>query len=138
MRLLLKKKQSPFIVRIMSLFDVFEWWQDDTIQDEFPLIHLISCFILPMPESNDRMERVFSACTWYDTKLQRRQKSLTFETKALLYSNRSYIDTCMRHIESVNARLEANAQAQKILKEGASAFVPVVTDDEAAPEGEIQ
>ena len=62
--------------------------------------------------------------------IQRRQKSLTFETKALMYSNRSYIDTCMRRVESANARLAASARAQKILKEGSTAFVPVVTDDE--------
>jgi len=71
---------------IMAHLNVFAWWEL-TGKSMFPWIYPVACRILSLPESNGSQERTFSAATWMDGNLNRRQNDMTFQMKVLLYKN---------------------------------------------------
>ena len=62
-----------------------------------------------LPEHNGHQERVFSACTWYDTKLASRQYTTTFETKVLLKKNRAWMDAAKVKLDEDDKKRAAGA-----------------------------
>ena len=93
---------------IASHFDVFEWWHREG-KIKFKMIFIVACTILSLPESNGRQERVFSGAGWIDAKLSNRQAEVTFEMKALLYSNRVFIECARRYQYDSQKKLAAEA-----------------------------
>ena len=69
-----------------KIFDAIEW-RETVGKKSFPLIYNVACLILPLPDSNGDQERTFSAATWMDGKLKKRQSDLTFGMKVLLYKS---------------------------------------------------
>ena len=71
---------------IAEHFDIMRWWATFG-KRSFPRIYVIACQILPTPESNGGQERTFSAATWMDGKLSKRQSEATFQMKVILHQN---------------------------------------------------
>jgi hypothetical protein len=99
------KEHLPFL---SSQFNALEWWQTHG-RMQYPMIYLVACSILSLPESNGHQERVFSSCTWMDGKLQRRQNPATHEMKALLYRNRAMLANVMDKISKNKNRISKQA-----------------------------
>ena len=72
-------------------FDCMRWWEEIGKQ-QFPLIYLVAATVLPLPESNGNQERTFSAATWMDTKLSKKQTDATFQMTTLIYKNGAFLD----------------------------------------------
>jgi hypothetical protein len=63
-----------------------KWWERQGKQ-KYPLLYLVACIVLPLPESNGSQERTFSTATWMDGKLNNRQSEETFQMKVVLHQN---------------------------------------------------
>jgi hAT family C-terminal dimerisation region len=72
--------------KIAELFDVMKWWERQG-KKQFPLLYIVACIVLPLPESNGSQERTFSTATWMDGKLNNRQSEETFQMKVVLHQN---------------------------------------------------
>ena len=92
---------------IAEHFDVMEWWENHGKQ-LFPLIYVIACLILPLPDSNGHQERTFSAATWMDGKLRKRQSDMTFQMKVLLYKNKEFLWEHRARMKELNLKEAAN------------------------------
>ena len=102
-------------------FDVMEWWE--TVgKISFPLIYAVAILILPLPDSNGNQERTFSAATWMDGKLKKRQSNLTFEMKVLLYKNHDFLK---RHLN--NYRLDKLREAEERTREVLNSRASIVS-----------
>ena len=108
-------------------FDVMEWWES-VGKKSFPLIYNVACLILPLPDSNGDQERTFSAATWMDGKLKKRQSDLTFEMKVLLYKNTEFLRKHFDKIRHDNMRA-AEARTKEILDARAKAMVSSTDTD---------
>jgi hypothetical protein len=75
---------------ISEHFDIMDWWEN-TGRVQFPLIYIIACIILPLPDSNGSQERTFSSATWMDGKLNKRQSDATFQMKVILQQNYRFL-----------------------------------------------
>jgi hAT family C-terminal dimerisation region len=76
--------------KIAEHFDIMRWWATFG-KRSFPSIYVIACQILPTPESNGGQERTFSAATWIDGKLSKRQSEATFQMKVILHQNKEVL-----------------------------------------------
>ena len=95
-----------------------DWWER-VGRNSYPLIYPVACAILALPESNGNQERTFSAATWMDGKLKKKQSDLTFQMKVLLYKNRDFLERHKHHAEE-DARKEAEARTKALLKVSAA------------------
>ena len=64
-----KRVEKGDTMCISSKFDSVEWWKN-LGKDKNPLIFLAALRIIALPVSNAFVERVFSACTWFDDPLR--------------------------------------------------------------------
>jgi hypothetical protein len=83
---------------IAESFDVMDWWER-VGKKNHRLIYPVACCILSLPDSNGHQERTFSAATWMDGKLQKRQSDMTFQMKVLLYKNAEFLAKHRRHVQ---------------------------------------
>lgn len=114
-------KWGKKLLTIAKHFDVMWWWHKCGRQN-YPRVHIVACAVLAVPESNGDQERTFSACTWFDGKLQRNQTLATFEMKALLYKNKKLIldmERQLRQHSETSYKKEAERITKKMLKEAA-------------------
>jgi type IV secretory pathway VirB10-like protein len=66
-----------------------KWWEEH--KTRFPHIYIITCQIIPTPDSHGYQEPTFSAAMWMDGKLNTRQTDVTFQMKVQLYKNQEFI-----------------------------------------------
>jgi hAT family C-terminal dimerisation region len=83
---------------IAESFDVMDWWER-VGNENHRLIYPVACCILSLPDSNGHQERTFSAATWMDGKLQKRQSDMTFQMKELLYKNAEFLAKHRMHVQ---------------------------------------
>ena len=69
-------------------FDVLHWWVH-VGRDLYPLIFPVALLILSVPDSNGKQERTFSAASWMDGKLSKRQSGMTFQS---IYKNKGFLE----------------------------------------------
>ena len=98
---------------IAANFDVMGWWEHHG-KALFPLIYPVACLILPLPDSNGHQERTFSAATWMDGKLQKRQSDMTFQMKVLLYKNKDFLWEHRERMKDIS-RKEAAERTKALL-----------------------
>merc|ERR1711997_861971 len=79
------------VLYISSVFDLSEWW-DQVGRNAHATVFLAVLLVLPNPASNGYQERVFSACTYFDDKLQQNRGDDSFEMKVLLAVNKNLVD----------------------------------------------
>ena len=91
---------------ISKNFDVLYWWVK-VGRDLFPLIFPVAMSILSVPDSNGKQERTFSAATWMDCKLNKRQSMLTFQSKVLLHQNKGFL---VRYKDDIQEAYKAQAE----------------------------
>ena len=103
-------------------FDIMHWWES-TGKVLHPHVYPVACCILAMADSNGHQERTFSAATWMDGKLKRRQKDFTFQSKVLLHKNKDFLaahEEFLKQdmVKAVIARAEERTRVQiaKILE----------------------
>ena len=68
-------------------FDLLKWWEKKG-QHLFKLIRLVAPRILATPGSNAFQERIFSKCTFFDSKLRAKTGDNRFEMGVLSAANR--------------------------------------------------
>ena len=73
-----------------QFFDNMHWWENGRCQ-LYPHIYVAVALVSAMPDSNADQERTFSAATWMDGKLSKKQSDLTFQMKVLLYKNKDFL-----------------------------------------------
>ena len=105
---------------IADRFDCAEWWEREGKQT-YPLIYPVACCILALPDSNGNQERTFSAATWMDGKLLRRQNDLTFQMKVILYKNTKFLELHKIIVED-ERRTEAARRAKKLLEKSTELY----------------
>ena len=120
---------SDSIDLVAKHFDVMKWWSNTHPRTQYPLVYIIACLYLILPESNGNQERTFSAATWMDGKLSQRQCNATHEMKTLLYRNREHLQKCK---VALNSELEQRSAAivQELLDEAKKARSTKPVDDE--------
>ena len=101
---------------VANHFDVMQWWSNQHPRTQYPLVYIIACLYLVLPESNGNQERTFSAATWMDGKLSQRQGNATHEMKTLLYRNREQLQKVNVVIDSELEKKSA-AIVQELLDE---------------------
>ena len=114
--------------RIAEVFDVMDWWER-VGKVSFPLIYPVACAILALPDSNGHQERTFSAATWMDGKLRKKQSDLTFQMKVLLYKNKEFLEMNRKYAEE-EAKKAAEARTKELLRISASLRKEEDIDDE--------
>jgi hypothetical protein len=77
-----KRVKSNETLYISYLFDVCEWWTS-VGRKEHRLIYFAVPLIISLPSHNGFQERIFSACTWFDSPLRQRLKDKQFEMAVL-------------------------------------------------------
>jgi hypothetical protein len=102
------KEWQKNIMMIAKVFDVMKWWED-VGKEDFPHIYLMACLNLAVPDSNGDTERMFSAATWMDDKLKKRQSDATFEMKVLLYWNRNFLKRVRIDMDESSKEVAKNA-----------------------------
>jgi hAT family C-terminal dimerisation region len=109
-----KQKWASNWELISEVFDVMEWWESKG-KEQYPLIYPVACCILSVPDSNGNQERTFSAATWMDDKLKKKQSDFTFQMKVLLYKNKKFL---MQHrLDVKEEQLKAaETKTKKLLK----------------------
>ena len=83
--------ESRELLYISSVFDLSEWWHvvgRKTHEIVFRAVPLI----ISIPSSNGYQERVFSACTYFDSILRQNLKDERFERKVLMAVNEHLMD----------------------------------------------
>ena len=111
-------------------FDCVNWWFK-TGQHLFPLIFPVAVIVLSLPDSNGLQERTFSASTWMDGKLNKKQSEFTFNSKVLLYKNQGLLEKYKEAVEKeirASQKQEAAARTERALK--VSAMLRSVDDDD--------
>ena len=84
-----------------------------------------------LPDSNGLQERTFSASTWMDGKLNKKQSEFTFNSKVLLYKNQGLLEKYKEAVEKeirASQKQEAAARTERALK--VSAMLRSVDDDD--------
>lgn len=76
---------------IAKVFDVMKWWAHRG-KMMFPIVALIAPRVLSRPASNAYQERIFSTCSWFDSKLRSRLGPERFEMAVLLTVNRVWME----------------------------------------------
>ena len=76
---------------IAKVFDVMNWWAHRG-KMMFPIVALIAPRVLSRPASNAYQERIFSTCSWFDSKLRSRLGPERFEMAVLLTVNRVWME----------------------------------------------
>ena len=115
---------------ISKHFDVMGWWQQ-LGKTQFPLIYIVACLIIAMPDSNGAQKRTFSSATWMDDKLKKRQSDLTFQMKVLLYKNKDLLQL-HRHLVSKDRKKAATARVKKVLEQSIANTPDVDSSDSEA------
>ena len=100
---------------ISQNFDIMEWWEE-TGKQQFPMIYVCACQFMALPESNGNQERTFSAATWMDGKLNKRQSDATFEMKCLIYKNTPFLSQARADARFEYKQMAAKA-TQQLLKD---------------------
>ena len=118
---------------IAKYFDIMQWWERGG-KERFPLIYIVACCILALPDSNGHQERTFSAATWMDGKLKNRQTDLTFQMKVILYKNKDFLEAHRKVIQEA-ARLVAEERVKDLLDLSAMMRSASIAD-EAPKDGE--
>ena len=80
---------------LSKIFDVAQWWATRG-KIQFPLVALVAPRILARPSSNAYHERIFSSCTYFDTKLRNRLGPERFEMAVLLTVNRVWMEEMLQ------------------------------------------
>ena len=75
------------ILYISSQFDSLEWWKTQGSR-KFPEVFRVALPILALPASNAFLERIFSACTWFDDPVRQSLGDQRFEKSILLAVNK--------------------------------------------------
>ncbi|MGL5936398.1 MAG: hAT transposon family protein, partial [Cetobacterium sp.] len=99
---------------ISEHFDIMMWWEK-VGKNQFKRIYVIACLILPMPDSNGGQERTFSAATWMDGKLSKRQTEATFQMKIICHQNKEILDKC-RHKFTEQSLICAASSTKELVK----------------------
>jgi hypothetical protein len=121
---------------IAEHFDVMDWWERIG-KENHKLIYPVASCILALPNSNGHQERTFSAATWMDGKLQKRQSDMTFQMKVLLYKNAEFLATHRRHVQE--ARLaSADQKTKELLKLSAQLRDDLDEDDSDYDDDDIE
>ena len=76
---------------ISSIFDLCEWWLHVVSVGRHTLVYLVLPAIIALPRSNAFLERIFSACTWFDDPLRQSLTDNRFEKAVLVAVNESLI-----------------------------------------------
>jgi hypothetical protein len=115
---------------IAEHFDVMDWWERFG-KENHKLIYPVACCILALPDSNGHQERTFSAATWMDGKLQKRQSDMTFQMKVLLYKNAEFLANHRRHVQE-DKLASAEQRTKELLKLSAQMRKDLELDDSDA------
>lgn len=94
-----------------------KWWETKC-KEQFPNLYIQAHLNLPLPDSNGSQERTFSAATWMDDKLKKKQSDDTFEMKVLIYKNVDILKRMKVHLDQEQKNLAA-ASTKKMLQEAA-------------------
>jgi hypothetical protein len=103
-----EKSQKKEWHLIAQHFDVMRWWESHG-SGFWPMIYGVACLILPMPESNGGQERTFSAATWMDGKLNKRQTEATFQMKVVLHQNAEFLRNTKIQFDETHSQRAAEA-----------------------------
>jgi hAT family C-terminal dimerisation region len=113
---------------IVKHFDIFQWWESIG-KSSFPLIYPVAIRILSLPDSNGNQERTFSAATWMDGKLRKRQTDMSFEMKVLLYKNQGFLEEHKKYVTEENRKAAAE-RTKALLKSSTAGMKDSDIDDE--------
>lgn len=114
---------------IARLLDIFEWWEV-TGRVKYPLIYVVACLVLPTPDSNGYLERVFSTGNWVDDQLRQKMKENTLKMKVLLQKTMEVLEESDRDTAR-EEYLASKLVAQKMVNnEELEGPVVVVEDSE--------
>ena len=95
-------------------FDVLHWWVH-VGRELYPLIFPVALLILSVPDSNGKQERTFSAASWMDGKLSKRQSGMTFQSKVLLYKNKGFLEKYQDIIKKAYTK-ESEKKTRELLR----------------------
>ena len=76
---------------ISLIFDLCEGWLYAVSMERHTLVHLVLPAIIALPPSNTFLERIFSACTWFDGHVRQRFNGDYFEKAVLVAVNECLI-----------------------------------------------
>ena len=79
------------ILYISSNFDLCEWWLHTVSMERHTLVYLVLPAIITLSPSNAFLERIFSACTWFNGPLRQRLNGNYFEKAVLVAVNECLI-----------------------------------------------
>ena len=113
---------------VLHNFDVLHWWVH-VGRDLYPLIFPVALLILSVPDSNGKQERTFSAASWMDGRLSKRQSGMTFQSKVLLYKNKGFLEKYKDIIKQAYTK-DAEKRTRELLRLSSAIREAAVLDEE--------